>query len=94
MNIGWAGKIWFRWRGDGMVPKGGEAGGDRAAMEQIGKMYEYGEGMATNEAEAVKCYSKAAEKGNKDAKAALQALQDRQKTRKEQARKVPATDEA
>ena len=50
--------------------------------------------MATNEAEAVKWYSKAAEKGNKDAKAALQALQDRQEPRKEQARKVSATDEA
>ena len=39
-------------------------------------------------------YHFTAEKGNKDAKAALQALQDRQKTRKEQARKVPATDGA
>jgi TPR repeat protein len=68
--------------------------GDRDAMEQIGKMYEYGQGVATNEAEAVKWYSKATEKGNKDAKAALQALQDRQKPRKEQARKVSATDEA
>ena len=54
--------------------------GNRDAMEQIGKMYEYGQGVATNEAEAAKWYGKAAEKGDKDAKAALQALQERQKT--------------
>ena len=73
--------------------KAAEAGHAKAQYN-LGVCYDEGVGVAKDPAQAFAWYSKAAEKGNKDAKAALQALQDRQKTRKEQARKVPATDEA
>jgi uncharacterized protein len=40
-------------------------------------MYQYGEGVPKDDAEAVKWYRKAADQGNSDAQAKLEALQDK-----------------
>ena len=40
----------------------------------LGECYEYGRGVKKKQDEAVKCYSKAAEQGDKEAKKALARL--------------------
>ena len=45
--------------------------GDAAAQHKLGVMYDNGEGVLVNDAEAVKWYRKAAEQGDSDAQTIL-----------------------
>ena len=64
-----------------MVPQGRRPG-ERKAQYNLGVMYDNGEGVPKDDAEAVKWYQKAADQGNADARSRLKALQDKlQKTK-------------